>query len=73
MKLKDKKEIEDASNSQDPLKEIKLTNADLTNLLSELDKAIEGDRSKGGEDNDRSQVSGTNENGEDSPTSSMNN
>lgn len=34
------------SASKDALKDLKLTNADLTNLLTELDKAIEGDKGR---------------------------
>ncbi len=42
LKLKDKKEKgpSEATNSKDIWKDIKITNADLSNLLAELDKAI---------------------------------
>ena len=49
MKLKDKKDkdLADLSQSKDLWKDLKLSNTDLSNLLSELDKAIEGEKSKG--------------------------
>ena len=71
----------DFRQSKDLWKDLKLTNTDLSNLLSELDKAIEHERNKGGnsenleEKTNQSQVSGqiNPETSQASPSGSLNN